>query len=185
MATSYLASLCPGDRLQVSTRASHVAFHLPRDPESTPIICIAAGAGLAPFRGFIQERVAQINAGRTLAPALLIYGCRGRADDMYRDDFYAWEAAGAVTIKRTYSRASDSTDGCRYVQDRMRKDKELLFELWEAGAKLFVCGSRKVGNAVEEACVELLAELKETDRASARDLLDKIRNERFATDVFD
>lgn len=185
VATSYLDSLKPDDRIHIAIRPSHVAFHLPRTPETTPIICIAAGSGLAPFRGFIQQRAAQIKANRSLAPALLIYGCRGRGDDIYREEFDAWEAAGAVSVKRAYSRQQEATDGCKYVQDRMLEAKETLYELWENGAKLFVCGSRQVGNAVEAACIELISELKETDKESARKYLDENRNERFATDVFE
>ncbi|KAL2127195.1 hypothetical protein VTI74DRAFT_11119 [Chaetomium olivicolor] len=185
VATNYLASLRPGDRLHVSVRPSHIAFHLPRCPETTPIICIAAGAGLAPFLGFIQQRATQMQAGRTLAPALLIYGCRGMGDDLYREEFDAWEAAGAVTVRRAYSRAKERTSGCKYVQDRMFEQKETLGDLWERGAKLFVCGSRRVGNAVEAACVELLSELKQTDKESVREFMAEIRNERFVADVFD
>ncbi|PVH92148.1 cytochrome P450 [Periconia macrospinosa] len=186
VATSYLANLRPNDILHVAIRPSHVSFHLPRTPETTPIICIAAGTGLAPFRGFIEQRAAQIEAGRTLAPALLIYGCRGKGDDLYREEFDAWEALGAVAVKRAYSReVSEETAGCKYVQDCMFKEKEMLDELWGRGAKLFVCGSRQVGNAVEKACVKLLSELKECDEETARKALEDIRNERFATDVFD
>lgn len=186
VATNYLSNLRPNDILHMAIRPSHVSFHLPHSPETTPIICIAAGTGLAPFRGFVQHRAAQIEAGRTLAPALLIYGCRGKGDDLYRDEFDAWEALGAVTVKRAYSREdSAETAGCKYVQDRMFKEKGLLDELWGNGAKLFVCGSRQVGNAVEKACVELLSESNECDEDAARKILEEIRNERFATDVFD
>lgn len=184
MASSYLAGLRPDERLHVSVRPSHAAFHLPRTPETTPIICIAAGSGLAPFRGFIQQRAVQVKAQRALAPALLIFGCRGEGDDIYRDEFDAWEAEGAVTVKRAYSRRKEETAGCKYVQHRMIEQKEALFDLWEKGAKLFVCGSRQVSNAVEVACVELMSELKGTDKASAKKFLDEIRNERFAVDVF-
>lgn len=104
---------------------------------------------------------------------------------MYREEFDAWEALGAVTVKRAYSQSEKDTAGCRYIQNRMFEQKERLFELWNDGAKLFVCGSRRVSNAVEAACVELLSELKGTDTESARAFLDKHRNERFAMDVFD
>ncbi|KAF4994727.1 hypothetical protein FDECE_13034 [Fusarium decemcellulare] len=185
VASNYLAGLQPDERLHVSVRPSHAAFHLPRTPETTPIICIAAGSGLAPFRGFIQQRAVQIKAQRALAPALLIFGCRSKGDDIYHAEFDAWEAEGAVTVKRAYSRQKEETSGCRYVQDRMLEQKQTLFDLWEKDAKLFVCGSRQVSNAVEATCVELMSELKRIDKESAQRFLDEIRNERVATDVFD
>ncbi|KAJ3454801.1 hypothetical protein MRS44_013401 [Fusarium solani] len=54
----------------------------------TPIVCIAASTGIAPFRAFAQERAAMIAAGRKdLAPALLFFGCRNpEVDDLYRDE---------------------------------------------------------------------------------------------------
>jgi cytochrome P450/NADPH-cytochrome P450 reductase len=53
VATNYLANLAPGDRLHVSVRPSHKAFHLPKDPKSVPVIMIAAGTGKSHPR---QER---------------------------------------------------------------------------------------------------------------------------------
>ncbi|KAJ3541460.1 hypothetical protein NM208_g4601 [Fusarium decemcellulare] len=185
VATSYLSSLTPDEIVHVAIRPSHVAFHLPPRPETTPIICVAAGAGIGPFRAFIEERAEQLAAGRKLAPAMLFFGCRGKNDDLYREEFDAWEKQGAVVVKRAYSReTAEETKGCKYVQHRMVKDKEELGELWEQGAKLYVCGSREMGNAVEEACVELLKELQGMDEQEARAFVEEVRNERFATDVF-
>lgn len=45
VATNYLANLAPGDKLHVSVRQSHQAFHLPKDAKSVPVIMIAAGTG--------------------------------------------------------------------------------------------------------------------------------------------
>ncbi|KAF4966404.1 hypothetical protein FSARC_5913 [Fusarium sarcochroum] len=183
--TSYLSNLSPNDLVHIAIRPSHVAFHLPPRPETTPIICIAAGAGIGPFRAFIEERSEQLAAGRKLAPALLFFGCRGKTDDLYREEFNAWETQGAVVVKRAYSRESaEETKDCQYVQHRMVKDKEELAELWEQGAKMYVCGSREMGNAVEETCVELLKELQCVDEEDARAFMEEVRNERFATDVF-
>lgn len=45
VASSYLSSLTPGDKLHVSVRQSHQAFHLPKDAKNVPVIMIAAGTG--------------------------------------------------------------------------------------------------------------------------------------------
>jgi len=191
VASSYLASLAAGDRLHVAVRAAQPAFHLPADAARTPLVCVAAGAGLAPFRGFAQERAAQLAAGRRLAPALLFVGCRAPgADDVYAAELARWEAQGAVAVRRAYSRAPDRAHGCRYVQDRLWRDRADVEALWEAGAKVFVCGSREVGEGVKGAVLRMRKEWAErkgwdaSDEASAR-WFESIRNERYATDVFD
>ncbi|KAH6895217.1 cytochrome P450 [Thelonectria olida] len=192
VATSFLSELSAGDRLHVAVRPSTASFHLPRDAENTPVICIAAGTGLAPFRGFIQERAAMLAAGRNLAPALLFYGCRDPAiDDLYKDEFAFWEKLGAVEVRRAYSRATDKSDGCKYVQDRLYHDRVDVLELWNKGAKAYICGSREVGKAIEDVCVRLSQEWatenlgRDISVEEAREWFDKKRNERFATDVFD
>ncbi|OLN95714.1 Bifunctional P-450:NADPH-P450 reductase 2 [Colletotrichum chlorophyti] len=196
VATSYLAALKKGDKLHVAVRPSHAAFHLPQNPETTPIILVAAGSGIAPFRGFIQERAAMLGAGRTLAPALLFFGCRRPgADDLYREDLDRWEGMGAVAVRRAYSRAMEKSEGCKYVQHRLYHDKKEVSELWAKGAKLYVCGTRNVGKAVEDGCVRVIlesakeeggqAELRDLDYEGAKKWFEGIRNERYATDVFD
>ncbi|KAK3485770.1 putative bifunctional P-450:NADPH-P450 reductase [Neurospora hispaniola] len=221
VATSYLASLEAGDKLNVSIRPSHKAFHLPVDADKTPLIMIAAGSGLAPFRGFVQERAAQIAAGRSLAPAMLFYGCRHpEQDDLYRDEFDKWESIGAVSVRRAFSRCPESqeTKGCKYVGDRLWEDREEVTGLWDRGAKVYVCGSREVGESVKKVVVRIALErqkmivearekgeldslpegiveglklkgltVEEVEVSEERALkwFEGIRNERYATDVFD
>jgi cytochrome P450/NADPH-cytochrome P450 reductase len=147
--------------------------------------------GVAPFRGFIQERAAQIAAGRDLAPALLFYGCRDpKADLLYSDLLSRWEKLGAVSLRYAFSRAPSSSEGCRYVQDRLYHDRKEVVELFEAGAKLFVCGGREVGKGVEDVCLKMAREERvrkkggDVDEGRLKEWFEGLRNERFATDVF-
>lgn len=192
VASNYLNSLEPGDKVHVAVRSSHVAFHLPRDPEAVPIICVAAGTGLAPFRGFFQERAAQRAAGRALAPALLFFGCREPGkDDLYAEELAAWEAAGAVTVVRAYSRTPERAGGARHVQDAIALRADDFLDLWGRGAKMYLCGSRAVGRGVRDVCVRMYAEEKQkrTGQAVSDEEADQWweeqRNVRYATDVFD
>lgn len=153
---------------------------------------MAAGTGLAPFRGFIQERAAQIAAGRKLAPAILFYGCRSPSSDlMYGDLLKRWEDMGAVSLRLAFSRRSEESHGCNYVQDRVYHDRADVIEQFEAGAKLFVCGSRNVGDGVQETLIKIAKERlkekegREADDVKAREWFERLRNERFATDVFE
>lgn len=189
VATSYLDSVREGDTVHVTVRPSHAAFSLPVDPEDTPLVCIAAGAGLAPFRGFIQERARMIASGRkNLAPALLFFGCRSPdRDDLYREELDEWQKLGAVDVRRAYSRKPEESEGCKYVQDRMLKDREDLLEVWQKGAKVFVCGSSRVGEAVKEAILKMRKESGQgsDDDEKDREWFEGQRNIRYVTDIFD
>ena len=127
-----------------------------------------------------------LGAGRQLAPALLFLGCRDpEVDALYAEELARWQGMGAVDVRHAYSRATERSEGCRYVQDRLYHDKEDVFELWMMGAKVYICGGREVGVGVEDVCVKLAAEGGDRDEAAARKWWEGIRNERYATDVFD
>ncbi|RAH41205.1 bifunctional cytochrome P450/NADPH--P450 reductase [Aspergillus brunneoviolaceus CBS 621.78] len=192
-ATSYLSHLSVGDKVHVAVRASHAAFHLPADITKTPVIMVAAGTGIAPFRGFIEERAVRHAEGQVLAPAVLYFGCRDPGhDDLHRGELDKWERQGVVTVWRAFSRRSAESEGCRYVQERVRTDRERVRELWEDGARVYVCGSRAVGEAVKEVLVDVFWEGQRTDefgdrttREEVRGWFDGLKNVRWAVDVFD
>lgn len=82
VATTFLSQKRPSGedspRVPVFIRKSQ--FRLPNKTE-TPIIMIGPGTGLAPFRGFIQERDLCKSEGKTVGDTILYFGCRKKSED--------------------------------------------------------------------------------------------------------
>ncbi|PLN85682.1 putative cytochrome P450 [Aspergillus taichungensis] len=197
VASSYLESLRPGDIIQVTTRKSGGGFSMPDEPDRTPMICIAAGTGLAPFRGFLQERAALSLQSRPLAPALLFFGCRAPGqDDLYREQLEEWQRQGVVDVRWAFSRAADESEGCAHINDRIWHDRQDIVDLWRNGANVFVCGSRGVADSAKGAILQIFREETthreeddegqvDADEDRAEAWFQEQRNFRYLMDVFD
>lgn len=135
--SNYLAGKDEGSGVDVSIRDTKDAFRLPEDPEA-PIIMIGPGTGIAPFRGFLQQREIWKREGKTLGPAMLFFGCRHPDQDyLYREELEAWAKEGLVDLACAFSRKGRKKT---YVQDLIREKQDEVWKLIEAGAKIFVCG---------------------------------------------
>lgn len=151
--SNFLARTKPGAMVPGFIRPPGLPFAVPEDP-GTPMIMIATGTGLSPFRGFLQERAAQ-GAAATLGPALLIYGCRQPDSDfIYEDEIRQFEAAGVVEVVTAYSRVQDGTRA--RVQDAVRANAEKILGLMSAGGVTYVCGGAgTVAPALRDAFAEI------------------------------
>lgn len=118
VASTFLAGLRPGNKVQVAIRPSAASFHPPRDPK-TPLIMFCSGTGLAPMRGFIQERALQKEAGQEVGKITLFFGCRRPNEDyLYSTtDMKKWVEEGVVDVRPAFSRETDKSLGCKYVQE--------------------------------------------------------------------
>ena len=116
--SNYLAGRRAGDTIHATVRETKAGFRLPDDP-SVPVIMIGPGTGLAPFRGFLQERAHRKAQGAKLGPAMLFFGCRHPEQDfLYADELKAFAADGITELHTAFSRA----DGPKtYVQHRSRR----------------------------------------------------------------
>jgi len=121
-------------------------FHLPLDPQRTALVLVCAGTGIAPFHGFLAERAAQSAGGRSLAPAYLFFGCHDKEQDaLFAKELAGWENTGVVKVYWAYS-----SEGM-HVQDRMLEERETLRAAFvDEAAKVYVCGSNAVGQAVAD-----------------------------------
>ncbi|CCE00185.1 cytochrome P450 [Bradyrhizobium sp. STM 3809] len=135
--SNYLASRREGESVFATVRETKAGFHLPEDSRR-PIIMIGPGTGLAPFRGFLQERAAQKAAGRSLGPAMLFFGCRHPEQDyLYADELKAFADSGICELFTAFSRG----DGPKtYVQHLLAAQRARVWELLEQSAVIFVCG---------------------------------------------
>ncbi|KAJ7635523.1 fatty acid hydroxylase [Mycena polygramma] len=184
--SNYLANLRPGDRVQMAVRPSAAAFHPPADPK-TPVVMFCAGSGIAPMRGFIQERAAQKTSGRDVGKMLLFFGCRSpEMDFLYSDtDLAEWIRLGVLDVRPAFSRASGHSEGCKYVQDRILKDSADIIEANAQNAAFFTCGSGAAAKGIKATLIEIIKRAQGTsvDEATAR--FEKITKGRYATDIFD
>lgn len=180
VASDFLANRIAGDEpLKVYVQRAH-NFGLPENPE-TPVIMVGPGTGVAPFRAFLQERMATKAPGRNW----LFFGHqRGDYDFFYKDELSGMQATGFLNrLTLAWSRDGDEKI---YVQDRMRDEGVELFAWIEAGAHFYVCGdAKRMAKDVEHALVEIVA--KHGDRAidNALGYVKNLKKSgRYQTDVY-
>ena len=137
---------------------------------------IGPGTGLAPFRGFLQERAARKAKGASLGPAMLFFGCRHPDQDyLYADELKAFAAAGITELHTAFSRAEGPKT---YVQHLVAAQKDRVWSLIEQGAIIYVCGDGgKMEPDVKAALVAIYRERKGADAEAGLRWIDDLGTE--------
>ena len=171
-------------------------FKTPEDV-SIPWIMIGPGTGVAPFRGFLQERRAKLasikgsndgsgDVASIEAESWLYFGCR-RADQdyLYEADWREFVADGTLTrLEVAFSRAQEEKV---YVQHLMAQHAQQLYELI-VGKKgiVFVCGDgAAMAKDVHATLVNILAKHGGVDESAATAQLAELAKEgRYVRDIW-
>ncbi|MFF8806341.1 molybdopterin-dependent oxidoreductase [Streptomyces omiyaensis] len=127
-------------------------FRPPADP-AAPLIMVGPGTGVAPFVGFLEDRLARGHTGRNW----LFFGEQREATDFYyREELEAHRAAGHLDrLDTAFSRDQRAKV---YVQDRMREHGAALWSWLRDGAHLAVCGdAARMAKDVDRTLREVVA----------------------------
>ena len=178
-ASRYLAGQREANRLRVFLERNK-RFRLPTDG-ARDVIMIGPGTGVAPFRGFVQERAATGATGRNW----LFFGAR----QMDRDFLYQTEWLAALkrgTLHRLDVAFSRDQGARIYVQQRLREQGAQLFHWLESGAHLYVCGdAAHMAPDVHAALLEIVARHGALDAGGAAEYLTALMGERrYVRDVY-
>lgn len=152
-------------------------FRLPADPQR-PIIMIGAGTGVAPFRGFVEERAETGAKG----PSWLFFGARNYSNDfLYQLEWQDHLRSGALSrIDVAFSR--DQPEKI-YVQHRLLQQAGEIRRWLADGAHIYVCGDEK--SMARDVDAALAAILGGSDAEAGRVLLkDLVKAGRYQKDVY-
>jgi cytochrome P450/NADPH-cytochrome P450 reductase len=181
--SNYIAGRRTGDTIHATVRETKAGFRLP-DDTSVPVIMIGPGTGLAPFRGFLQERAALKAAGKTLGSAMLFFGCRHPEQDyLYADELKAFAGNGITELHTAFSRG----DGPKtYVQHLVAAQKDRVWNLIEQGAIVYVCGDGgKMEPDVKAELVAIYRERSGADEAAGLRWIEELGSKnRYVLDVW-
>jgi cytochrome P450/NADPH-cytochrome P450 reductase len=181
--SNHLAGRELGARINAFVKESKSGFALPDDPAQA-IVMIGPGTGLAPFRGFLEERRALHARGVALGRALLFFGCRHPNEDfLYRAELEEAAARGLVELHVAFSREGPAK---RYVQHALAECAGDVLDLIESGATVYVCGD---GSAMEPQVRQTLLDLYDKRHAGEAEastawLEDLIARNRYVLDVW-
>jgi cytochrome P450 / NADPH-cytochrome P450 reductase len=181
--SNYLAGRRTGETVHATVRETKAGFRLP-DDSTVPIIMIGPGTGLAPFRGFLQERAALKVRGAMLGPAMLFFGCRHPEQDyLYADELKAHAESGITELYTAFSRGVGPKT---YVQNLVAAEKDRVWTLIQDGAIIYVCGDGgKMEPDVKAALVAIYRERNGGDaQAGQRWIEDLGAKNRYVLDVW-
>jgi sulfite reductase (NADPH) flavoprotein alpha-component len=137
VASTFLADRWSGDStagIYMQSQQKH--FSLPHDT-NTPIIMVGPGTGVAPFRGFLEERVITGSPGKNW----LIFGEQRSAQNFfYREQLEGYLNGGKMKLTCAWSR--DVAGKREFVQHKMAEEGAEFWKWLETGAHFYVCGDK-------------------------------------------
>jgi cytochrome P450/NADPH-cytochrome P450 reductase len=181
--SNYLTDMGPETQVFANIKATSDGFRLPEDP-SVPVIMIGPGTGIAPFRGFLQQRAHLKEQGKTLGPAMMFFGCRHPEQDyIYQSELEQFAKDGVADLHVAFSRVEKKKT---YVQDLVRENQEQIWTLLEQGAKVFVCGDgSRMEPDVRRALTLIYSEEKDVSAEAADAWMEQMMSDnRYVLDVW-
>ena len=154
-------------------------FKLPAHDKD--IIMIGPGTGIAPFRSFLADRDATGAVGKNW----LFFGDRNFTTDfLYQTEFQSWLETSVLTkMNVAFSRDQEQKI---YVQHKMLKHGNEIYQWLESGAFLYICGAKEPMSVdVENTLLQIIELHGNKTSHEAIDYLNSMKEEeRYLKDVY-
>lgn len=177
-ASGFLAALDEGGHAPVYVEANE-RFRVPADA-SRDIIMVGPGTGVAPFRGFVQERAETGASGRNW----LLFGARHfNTGFLYQAEWQ--QALRDGQLHRLDVAFSRDQAHKIYVQQRLLEHGREIYAWLQGGGHFYVCGAVSMGKDVHAALLRVVAQHAGVDADGAADYLTQLQTEgRYSRDVY-
>ncbi|KCV67246.1 hypothetical protein H696_06332, partial [Fonticula alba] len=186
---AFEAAVAAGDPASVAFPTMPVfirssSFKLPA-LSTRPVLMIGPGTGVAPFRGFVQERLYQRdNLNREVGDTVLFFGARFPEEFLYEEEFRAAEESGLLELHVCFSRVPGTQH--KYVQHLLEVHRERVWDLIQRNALIYVCGDAKnMARDVNRKFVDIARDLGGLTEEDAVNFVKKLRSDaRYFEDVW-
>lgn len=180
VASTFLADrVGDAEFVKVFVQPSH-GFKPPANGD-LPMIMVGPGTGIAPFRAFLEERLATGAKGKNW----LFFGDQKKDTDFLYDELLTgWQTSGFLTrLDLAFSRDQEKKI---YVQDRMLENAAELWSWLEAGAHFYVCGdASRMAKDVDAALHKIVETAGGKSADEAKAYVAKLKSDkRYQRDVY-
>jgi NADPH-ferrihemoprotein reductase len=157
--SSYLAATSVDSSEQIRLWLRRGTF--PPTELDCPLICIAAGTGIAPMRSLLRER----SLVDVTSPITLVFGCRRKSQDFYYQE--EWSKIFGATNNELVTAFSQETSRKTYVQDVL-EETDSLTKAFGSNCYVFIAGNPRMARSVKEKLIEILMHQTGLDARTAK-----------------
>ncbi|ORX61290.1 cytochrome P450 [Hesseltinella vesiculosa] len=165
LSSSYLSQCLTSNSGSAMVRAlfksAKSSFSLPTDPE-VPIIMIAAGTGVSPFRGFMEERAVLKRQGKNVGDNVLFFGCRRQDQDfIYKEEWTKYKVQGVLTSLHVAFSREVPPSPSKYVQHQILLQANQVWTMMNPRdtsikpAVVYICGAGSMSRDVRKAFLNM------------------------------
>lgn len=188
VATSWLfkknPEISPETPLKVPIFVRKSQFRLPIK-DTVPVVMVGPGTGIAPFRGFLQQRAAAKERGIEIGKTILYFGCRNKDSDyLYQEELEAYSKAEVCEVRVAFSRDQEKKV---YVQDLIREDGRIIWDIVGPNCgHFYVCGDAKfMAKDVHSALTTVIQQFGEKTTEQTESFVKMMLNKRrYSADVW-
>jgi len=176
--SNFLCDAKPGDKIKMTGPTGKVLL-MPQDPK-TPLICVATGTGIAPFRAFWRRCFYENIPNYKFQGLLWVFmGVANSDAKLYDEEMAAISATYPDQFRLDYALSREQNNkkgGKMYIQDKLEEYADEIFDLLNNyGAHIYFCGLKGmmpgIQSTLESVCVakglsyaEFVEKLKENNQ---------------------